>query len=111
VTSPRSPTPKPIDLAKPIAQNFVHLDLPGGRAPFAVSQSGERLWVLDDKNGIHMVDLGTGDVTKLTNLPASARISQFVAGRAYVYALDAQRGDLYGIRIFRSRRRRTRLSS
>jgi streptogramin lyase len=75
----------------------VHLDLPDGRAPFAVSKSGERLWVLDDKNFIDTVDLGTGEMVTVMALPRSAQISQFVAGRDRLYALDSRRGDLYTI--------------
>ena len=80
-----------------IAQNFVHLDLPGGRAPFAVSQSGERLWVLDDKSFIDTVDLGSGEMVTVLSLPRTAQITQFVAGRDHLYALDSLRGDLYVI--------------
>jgi streptogramin lyase len=39
-------------------------------------------------------------VATLTTLPRSAQISQFVAGRAYVYALDVRHGDLYAVRLF-----------
>ena len=92
-----SPSPKPLELAAVIAQNFVHLDLPAGRNPFAVSKSGERLWVLDDKNFIDTVDLGTGEMVTIMSLPRSAQISQFVAGRDRLYALDTGRGDLYVI--------------
>ncbi len=94
-----SATPKPLDLAPTIAQNFVHLDLPGGRAPFAVSQSGERLWVLDDRNGVDAVELSSGEVLPFVTLPKSASISHFVAGRASVYALDARHGDLYAMSV------------
>ena len=97
ILSSSSASPKPIDLAAVIAQNFVHLDLPDGRNPFAISQSGERLWVLDDKNSIDTVDLGSGEIVTVMSLPPTARIGQFIAGRDRLYALDSQRGDLYVI--------------
>ena len=90
-----SPTPNPLAQASPVAAGFVHVDLPGGRAPFAVSQSGERLWVIDDQNAIESIDLSSGAATVLASLPRSAQITQFASGRAVVYALDARHGDLY----------------
>jgi anti-sigma factor RsiW len=99
-TPSASTTPKPIETATAVAKDFVHLDLAGNRAPYAVSQSGERVWVLDDKNGIQVIDLATGDVKFVSSLPRSALISQFVAGRGYLFALDERHGELYSSPLF-----------
>jgi ligand-binding sensor domain-containing protein len=82
-----------------VTKDFVHLDLIGGRSALAVSQSGERIWILDDKNGIQSIELGSGEVAGLSALPRSAQISQFIAGRAYLYALDEKNGVLYMVPV------------
>ena len=94
-----SVTANPLQKASPSTAGFVHVDLPGGRSPFAVSQQGEQLWVLDDTNTIVSIDLGTGDASVITALPRSAQIAQFASGRAVVYALDASHGDLYVLNV------------
>lgn len=59
------------------------------------SRSGETLWVLDDRNGVVKVDLVSGHMDFVTLLPRAAQISYFVAGRDYVYAIDARSGVLH----------------
>jgi streptogramin lyase len=94
---PASPTAQPLAVAPVVGQNFVHLDLPGGRAPYAVAQSGQYLWVLDDKNLVERIELESGDIATLATLPRSVQVSAFVAGRARIYALDTRHGDIYMI--------------
>lgn len=60
-----------------------------------VSKSGETLWVLDDRNGVVTIDIDSGHMDFVTLLPKTAQLSYWAAGRDYVYAVDARRGELY----------------
>ena len=98
-----SPTPNALALAAAAGTTFAHLDLPAGRQPMFVAKSGERLWVLDDRNQVATIDMGTGEIYEYTSLPRNAQISYWAVGRAYAYALDARLGDLHVMRAFNER--------
>jgi predicted anti-sigma-YlaC factor YlaD len=98
-----SPTPAPsattsvLAAASPAGPTFVHVDLPGHRAPILVSKRDETLWVLDDRNGVVKVNMAGGRMDFVTLLPRSAEITYLVAGRKFVYAVDARAGAVHVI--------------
>lgn len=87
--------------AQLVGPNTYRLALPPGREPVLTSTRGERLWVLDSENGVDTIDLDSGDMFAIAKLPAAAHISQWAAGRAYTYALDASAGKLYVVNVAR----------
>ena len=90
-----SPTANPLALAATAGPSFVHVDLPGGRQPMFVAKSGERLWVLDDRNNVVTLDMTTAETFTVNTLPRGTQVSFWVAGRGYTYALDASTGLLH----------------
>jgi streptogramin lyase len=60
-----------------------------------VAKSGERLVVLDDRNQVTKVDMGTGEMVALASLSRGVQVNFWAAGRAVAYALDSSAGELY----------------
>ena len=89
-----SPTANPLALAATAGPSFVHIDLPGSRQPVSVAKSGERLWILDDRNNVVTLDMTTGETFTVNSLPSGTQISFWAAGRGYAYGVDT-RGQLH----------------
>ena len=68
-----------------------------------VTKSGERLWVIDDRNQVDVIDMGSGEVYEYVSLPRTAQVSYLAVGRSYAYALDTHTGVLYVMRPFSDR--------
>src|SRR5439155_18658973 len=105
-----SPSPSPttvvvarstnaLQQASSVNGDMSRFTLLGGGLPVLVTKSNERLWVLDDRNQIVTIDMGGGEMFLPLKLPAGAEITQWKAGRSYIYALDTTEGVLYVINV------------
>jgi streptogramin lyase len=86
-----------------LGANLYSLPLPSGVTPQFVTTSGSRMWILDQSNGVHSFDSGTGDLFGYGKLRGGAHVEFWVASPSYVYGVDATNGEVNLVDVGRQR--------
>jgi anti-sigma factor RsiW/streptogramin lyase len=102
-TSAATVTGNLFDRAQPLAPSLQTIPLPNGIKPQVATVSGSRIWFVDESNGVHSFNMGTGELLSIGELRADARISFWVASPSYVFAVDALNGQISVVNIARQR--------
>ncbi len=76
-----------------------HFDLVNTPRPVLLGNGGDRLWFVNEANGIDSLDPATGRVFAIAQLPADARIRSLEVGAHHVYAIDGAIGRVYIISL------------
>ena len=101
--APASPNANLLAEAHPLGANLYTLPLPNGIKPQFVATTGSRLWILDQSNGVHSFDTGTGDLFGYGRLHGGGHVGFWVASPSYVYGVDATNGEVNVVDVIRQR--------
>lgn len=91
--APSAPAGVPV-AATMVRPDLYRLDL-NGRIPVLTAATLKRVWFLDSTNGLNSIDVETGSVYTLTQLPRDAEISALAIGATRVYAADGKNARLH----------------
>jgi DNA-binding beta-propeller fold protein YncE/streptogramin lyase len=101
--SPTAPPGVPRS-AKQISESLYWFTL-HGQLPILTTSSGSHVWFLDQLNSLSAVDVSTGAVDRVADLPEGAQIREIAATQRYVFALDSMAGTLYVLDVIERRLR------
>jgi hypothetical protein len=94
---PSAPAGVPKSAAR-ISDSLYRVGL-GGELPVLTTSSRSHVWYLGRSNGLSAVDMSTGAVDRIADLPKDAQIREIAATEAYVFALDSIAGTIYVIDV------------
>lgn len=98
-----SPSTNLFGQSKEIGPNLHTLSLPADVQPQVAAATGSRLWFLDQSNGVHSFDTGTGELLAVGKLRSDARVDFWVASPSYVFGVDAKTGQVNVVDVARQR--------
>lgn len=78
-----------------VAADIYRITLADQRIPVLTAHAGTRLWFLDQRNGINVLDMLTGAVYAHEALPRDASIAALAASDAYLFAVDSKKPRLF----------------
>jgi anti-sigma factor RsiW/streptogramin lyase len=82
--------------AKLIAPGLYAKSLPSGVQPHLMATIGSRVWFLDQANNVSVFDMRTGETRgKVATLRADAHVDYWVAGRSFVFGVDAANAQVH----------------
>jgi hypothetical protein len=90
-----SPASGLLDGAKAIAPGLYTTSLPSDVRPHLMAASGSRVWFIDYASNVNVFDMGTGESRKIAKLRADAHVAFWVAGRSFVFGVDADNGQVH----------------
>jgi streptogramin lyase len=70
-----------------------------GQLPVLTTSSATRVWFMDQTNGLNALDIWSGALYRIVELPAEAQIRAIAATQSYVFALDSIAGTLYVLNV------------
>jgi len=77
-----------------ISAGLYRLELPPVYAPVVTANGDGRVWFVDQRNGLDALDIESGSVFNIAQLPRDATIRALGVGPDYVYAADPAHGRL-----------------
>jgi hypothetical protein len=94
-----SPGQDVLATSKLIAPGLYSKSLLSGVQPRLIAASGSRLWVVDQSNDVNVFDMRTGESRKIAKLRSDAHVDFWVAGRTFVFGVDAASGQVHVVNM------------
>jgi hypothetical protein len=101
--APAVPDANLLSQAFPLGANLYTLPLPKKIQPRLVTAAGSRLWILDQSNGVHSFDTGTGELYGYGSIKGGARVGFWAASQSFVFGVDATNGEVSVVDVARQR--------
>ncbi|HEV8654810.1 MAG TPA: hypothetical protein VGR85_04780 [Candidatus Limnocylindria bacterium] len=92
-----SPAASVLDGATPIASGLYSASLPSSLHPHLIAANGSRIWFIDLQSRVGTFDMNTGEVRVIAKLRSDAHVGFWVAGRSFVFGVDAASGQVHVI--------------
>jgi anti-sigma factor RsiW len=87
--------PDVLDNAKSIASGLYSASLPSELKPHLIAATGSRIWFVDQTSRVGTFDMNTGAVKTIAKLRSDAHVGFWVAGRSFVFGVDAVSGQVH----------------
>jgi ligand-binding sensor domain-containing protein len=88
--------------ARRLTDSLYRVDLEG-RQPLLVTSAPGRIWFVDQRNTLNVLDASSGKALTIDSFPADADIVALATGTRSVYAIDARTSRLYSLDFDRER--------